>query len=248
MYIMGDTKLTDNDYTIFKLGEHISPVIKTKDGKYIKVDIEWDLENIQTGRRWIKFGSKDKGQDTLTELSEEELDAIMQKIGYINTKEDYLENYLEKLNLSDSSISLKNRVNKIFLDKKIAQRVSFLKSDVDIYRFYRKVIKDYIPENKNITLFGGYSEDRMKKIKKYTILTYLGENKNNAFWIWSNRKNQMQDVSAKMMKQFIKKGVVKIIPGKNIDKYQKMMNRIDKEKEACKNKEISYDEIWIDRE
>lgn len=55
VYIIGDTKLTKNDYSVFKDGEHISPVIKTKDGKYVKADIEWDLENIQTGRRWIKF-------------------------------------------------------------------------------------------------------------------------------------------------------------------------------------------------
>ena len=55
VYVIGDTKLTKNDYSIFKLGEHISPVIKTKDGQYIKADIEWDLENIQTGRKWIKF-------------------------------------------------------------------------------------------------------------------------------------------------------------------------------------------------
>ncbi len=55
VYIIGDTKLTKNDYSIFKTGEHISPVIKTENGKYIKADIEWDLENIQTGRKWIKF-------------------------------------------------------------------------------------------------------------------------------------------------------------------------------------------------
>lgn len=55
VYVIGDTKLTKNDYSTFKLGEHISPVIKTKDGQYIKADIEWDLENIQTGRKWIKF-------------------------------------------------------------------------------------------------------------------------------------------------------------------------------------------------
>ena len=55
VYIIGDIQLTKNDYSIFKTGEHISPVIKTKNGRYIKADIEWDLENIQTGRRWIKF-------------------------------------------------------------------------------------------------------------------------------------------------------------------------------------------------
>ena len=55
VYIIGDIKLTKNDYSIFEPGEHISPVIKTKNGKYIKADIEWDMENIQTGRKWIKF-------------------------------------------------------------------------------------------------------------------------------------------------------------------------------------------------
>jgi len=98
-YIIGDTKLTKDDYKIFETGEHISPVIKTKDGTFIKCDVEWDLENIQTGRKWIKFGTKDDGQDSLHILPEDEIDNIMKKIGYIDSNRDYLENYIEHSDL-----------------------------------------------------------------------------------------------------------------------------------------------------
>lgn len=70
VYIIGDSKMTKDDLDIFESGEHVSPVIKTKDGRFIKADTEWNLENIQTGRRWMKFGTKDEGQDNLDTLSQ----------------------------------------------------------------------------------------------------------------------------------------------------------------------------------
>lgn len=49
VYYTGDSgKLTKNDLSIFKDGEHLTPVVKLKDGRFIKVDVEWDLENILT--------------------------------------------------------------------------------------------------------------------------------------------------------------------------------------------------------
>ncbi len=227
VYIIGDIKLTKNDYSVFKPGEHISPVIRTKNGEYIKADIEWDLENIQTGRRWIKFGTVDENQDILKTLSQEELDNVMKKIGYINSKEDYLENAFEKLNLDSPMLSLEEKLNKLFSDKEITEHVLKLKSGIDIFRFYRRAIKEYIPDSDSIALYGGYSQKNIKKGKKYTILVDLEENNKDKFWIWSNRKHQMQRISNEFVTSFIDSSLVKIVPGKKyIERCKNMLNRI----------------------
>lgn len=243
-YVIGDTELTKDDFSIFKTGEHISPVIKTKDGQYIKVDVEWDLENIQTGRRWTKFGTKDGGQDKLTELSEKERDNIMKKIGYIVSKKDYLENYLESSYLADSNIPIEEKISKLFSDEEINKKVSNLKSSVDIYRFYRRIIKEYITKDEEIALYGGCSKNKIKNRNKYTILANLKGNDEDKFWIWSNRKKQMANISKTSIKQFIDKGFVKLVPGKNGKRYERMIERMNNEKTSSHVNDVPVNEIW----
>ena len=169
----------------------------------------------------------------------------MKKIGYIDKKNDYLDNYIEELNLSDQSLPLEDRINILFSDTKITERVSRLKSSIDIFRFYRRVIREYIPNEDKITLFGGYSEKNIKNGKKYTILTNLEENGVDKFWIWSNKKRQMQNVSKVYMKQFLDNGLVKIVPGKNtIDKCRMLLERLNNEQSNEIHPNSYIDESW----
>ena len=169
----------------------------------------------------------------------------MKKIGYINSKEDYLENNLQRLNLDTPTLSLEDKLNKLFYDKEITKRVSNLKSSVDIFRFYRRVIKEYITNNGEITLYGGYSQKNLKNNKKYTILVNLRENDNDKFWIWSSKKHQMKSLCNMFIKKFIDKGLVKIVPGKkNVDKCQNMLDRINNIKTEEYSYECLADEFW----
>jgi len=233
-YIMGDTKITKNNYKSFFIGEHIYPVIKTKDGELIKADIEWDMANIQLGRKWIKFGTKDEeGQDFLTVLPQEELDNIMKKIGYIRSEEEYLENYIEKLELSNENIPLKNRVHRLFNDDVLTKRVSKLGSSVDIFRFYRSIVQDYITNNGEVTLYGGYSNRNKRSPKKYAVLAYFeDENNNDEFQAWSDNFSKLLKISKSDLKQFIDKGWLSIVAGKKTkEKRDRMLEKINNDKE-----------------
>ena len=170
----------------------------------------------------------------------------MKKIGYINSKEDYLENNFQRLNLNSTTLSLEEKLNKLFNDEEITKRVSNLKSSVDIYRFYRRAIKEYIESDEKITLYGGYSQKNNKDSKKYTILVNLKEKDNDKFWIWSNRKGKMKSLPKVFVKKFIDNGLVKIVPGKkNIEKCKNMLDRINNIKtEECRQ-ECLVDEFLI---
>lgn len=245
VYIIGDSKMTKDDLDIFESGEHVSPVIKTKDGRFIKADTEWNLENIQTGRRWMKFGTKDEGQDNLDTLSQEKIDEIMKKIGYIKNENEYLENYLRKLNLKNSDITTEDKLKILFSDQEISKRVAKLKSSVDIYRFYRRIIKEEI--GNEVTLFGAYSKNKLLSRKKYSILAHLqAENTDDKFWIWSNKQKKMTNISKTHLKHFINNSMLSVVKGKRKEKYDNLMESIQKDinKNNTSEVEVPLNEIW----
>ena len=152
----------------------------------------------------------------------------MTKIGYINSKEDYLENDFERLNFSSSMISTEEKLDRLFYDEKITKSVSKLKSGIDVFRFYRRAIKEYIPDSEKINLYGGYSQRDIRRGKKYTILVDLEDDDNDKFWVWSSRQKQMKKISNEFTKSFIDKGMIKIVPGKKlIEKCKNMLERIN---------------------
>lgn len=215
--------LTKNNLYIFESGEHITPVIKLKDGRYIKTDIEWNLENIQTGMRWLEFGTKNEEGSMLSALSQDEIDNIMQKIGYIIKTSDYTDEYIKDLEMNLNNLPIEQQLECIFNDKRITELARNLKGNVERYRFYRRIIKDVTSKNENkkeeygesIFCFGGVLRNKNKK-RKYTTCVYYKtqEPKNGKVWIWSANEKRMEEVPLKYLKYFLKTQKIKICPGK----------------------------------
>lgn len=235
VYYTGDSgKLTKNDLSIFEVGEHLTPVVKLKDGRLIKVDVEWDLENIQTGMKWIKFGTKDKNDVLLSQLTQNEIDNIMCKIGYINNKSEYTDVYLEKLKKDLIGLTTKQKLDIIFNDEKITKLAQKLKGSVEIYRFYRRIIKDFTTKTeeenktndygKNVFCFGSYLKHN--NINKYTICIYYRnlEEKDKKIWIWSKKEKKMVDISLIELRYFLENKRLKIHPGKTIEECKELNN------------------------
>lgn len=234
VYYTGDSgKITKNDLSIFEDGEHVTPVVKLKDGRFIKVDVEWDLENIQTGMRWMKFGTKDKNDVQLSQLSQNEIDDIMCKIGYINDKSDYTDFYLEQLAKKIKDLTTKEKLNVIFNDEKITQIAQKLKGSVEIYRFYRRIIKDFTTKEegerktndygKNVFCFGSYLKSKSNK-KKYTVCVFYRNSEDNdkKIWMWSKKGKKMIEISLIELKHFLENKRLKIYPGKNVEECKEL--------------------------
>lgn len=236
IYYTGDSgKLTKNDLSIFETGEHLTPVVKLKDGRLIKVDVEWDLENIQTGMKWIKFGTKDKNDAFLSQLTQNEIDDIMCKIGYINNKSDYTDIYLEKLAKDLKGLTTKQKLDIIFNDEKITKLAQKLNGSVEIYRFYRRIIKDFTTRiederqvndyGKNVFCFGAYLNNKNDK-KKYTICTYYRDldKRDNGIWLWSKKDKKMVNITSVELKYFLENKRLKLHPGKTIEACKELRN------------------------
>lgn len=242
VYYTGDSgKLTKNDLTVFKNGEHLSPVVKLKDGRFIKTDVEWDLENIQTGSKWLRFGTRTPDDICLSEISQDEIDNIMMKIGYINSKQDYTDVYYDKLCEKMDGLDNKEKLEKIFSDEYINDKVEKFTGSVEIFRFYRNLIKkatmknvdgkktnDY---NKNIFIFGAYVKNKKSNARQYTVCVYLKDLEQKILpntWIYSKKKKRMVNISGKELKYFMQEDKLKFVKAKTGSNYYEFLGKIMK--------------------
>lgn len=215
IYFLGKTsrKITDKNFSVFENGEHIIPILKTENGKLFEVDLERNLHNIKTHRRWTNFCTNIQS-DKFSILSREEIDFIMKKIGYINDEHDYLDSYCETLYRKIEDYSIVQKVNEVFYDSKLCEYASKLKSSAEIYRFYRRILSECTVRldgtnefNEKIKLFGGYSKNK-NNLKRYILCSIVNDNVNEYTWIWS--KNRMIEIDPKVLKSFVKNNKIKL--------------------------------------
>ena len=122
-YVDEEGTITKNGIQNLEIGEHVYPVIKLKDNRIIKCDLQRDLTNIQTGFHWRNFGTKGFGEGFLSTLSEEKIDEIMRKIGTISDDKGYTEDYCrqQKSNIG-KNITTTEIVKSVFTDNRLNAR------------------------------------------------------------------------------------------------------------------------------
>lgn len=212
IYYLGDESGTiqNNSLDNFINGEHIIPLYRMEDGRFIKVDVERNLDNIKCGKKWSNFGTKD-GDERLVELDDVVITSIMKKIGYVKDENEYFDNYIKSLMEQQEGIAGNALLSTILEDNNVSKRAGKLDSSVDIFRFYRKIIGQLDIKDK-IYIFGGKNNETLKR-RKYTVGIYLQEDMGEKFWFWSRMKKRMISISREELEYFIKvKGLELVSP------------------------------------
>lgn len=203
--------ISKNSFDGFLNYEHVIPIYEISDNKYVSVDLERNLDNIQTNKRWFNFGRKYKW-DFLVSLDQNQIDEIMQKIGYIETKNDYLDVYIDKI-INHENSNLENLIE-ILGDQKISRCASKLQSSVDIYRFYKKIIVQFFNSSYNDVIFSFGGKTNYDKNTKYiTGIYYDGYEEN--FWLWSNIEGKMIKISRENFEKFTYNYKIELFSGKD---------------------------------
>ncbi len=221
-YVDEEGTITKNGIQNLEIGEHVYPVIKLKDNRIIKCDLQRDLTNIQTGFHWRNFGTKGFGEGFLSTLSEEKIDEIMRKIGTISDDKGYTEDYCrqQKSNIG-KNITTTEIVKSVFTDNRLNEEVK--KTSVgETFKFYRKVFEIYIGKDRPderieaSTLFQTYKEKLFifpcnivkGKISRYTICAYTFENKDiTSIYLLSRTDKSMLPVTLEELKYFENEGL-----------------------------------------
>ena len=203
-----------------KNGEHVYPVVELSDGSLIKCDIQQDLSNIQTGCRWKNFGTAYPGEkDILSVISEEELETIMEKIGYLRDKnrDTYTDDYcIEQAEGKETTATVTEVVRTVFEDERLNREVNHT-NIIETYKFYMRIMKIYLGEETKATIpLLRYMQSfymfpcRIKKDGniRYTLCSYtVEEDGNGIIYLLSRTNKRMIPITLEELANFEKQGL-----------------------------------------
>ena len=239
--------------------EHIYPVVELADGSLIKCDIQYDLPNIQTGCRWEGFGTIYPWEkDILSVISEEELETIMERIGYLRDKnrDKYTDDYCrEQIEGMKTTATVTEVVRTVFEDERLNGEVSHT-NIIETYKFYKRIMRIFLGEETKATIpLLRYMQSfymfpcRIKKDGniRYTLCSYtVEEDGDGIIYLLSRTNKRMIPITLEELANFEKQGLK--IPKSGTYHLRRRLNdfRISRQ-EISNTKREDYEE-FIDEE
>ena len=167
--------------------EHVFNILTLKNGDRIKLDLQADLEFIQTRRRTRHFGTTDDEYVLLTEVPTEELERVDRNIGYTSETGEYTDEVINSVISNLSDLPLAERVTSFINDEDII-KISADMGYMQQYSFYYKMLTS-LAENeiwKKLYIFPC-------KMSQYTSCIFIREQEPTVF-LYSNKHNKFLSV------------------------------------------------------
>ena len=164
--------------------EHVYNLLRLKDGRLIGLDLQRDLEFIQTGRRTRFFGATENKNNLLSIISDEEQIKIDRDIRYPNTNGEYNDKRLDQIKKNLKGLSLGNRI-KLFLQNEDILQMTISAGYMQKYAFYYNMIKELAEDDmwQKVYIIPCRTEN------DYTNIIYVKEKNSSEAFIYS-QKNQ----------------------------------------------------------
>ncbi len=160
--------------------EHVFNILTLKNGDRIKLDLQADLEFIQTRRRTRHFGTTDDEYVLLTEVPTEELERVDRNIGYTSETGEYTDEVINSVISNLSDLPLAERVTSFINDEDII-KISADMGYMQQYSFYYKILTS-LAENeiwKKLYIF----PCKMSQ-EEYTSCIFIREQEPTVFFIF----------------------------------------------------------------
>ena len=169
--------------------EHVFNILTLKNGDRIKLDLQSDLEFIQTGRRTRHFGTTDDEYVLLTEVPTEELERADRNIGYTNESGEYTDEVISAVISNLAGLPLTERVSK-FINNEDIISISKDMGYMQQYSFYYKMLTS-LAENeiwKKLYIFPCKISE-----EEYTSCVFIRDQEPTVF-LYSNKHNRFLNV------------------------------------------------------
>lgn len=127
------TEMTDRERV-----DHVTNILKLKSGKRIIADVQLDMHRIQAGLTLRHFGVK--SNYTTDILSSEELTNMLIDIGYINSREDYRDEKIERVKREIEGLNLNEDLEMVLNSPEIYD-VNEEMGVVEAYKYYYAILK-----------------------------------------------------------------------------------------------------------
>ena len=181
--------------------EHVFNILTLKNGDKIKLDLQKDLEFIQTGRKTRNFGTSDEEYFLLKELPYEEIKRADKIIGYTNEKGEYTDEIINKTISNLINLPLLKRTQK-FLNNEDIINISKDMGYMQKYSFYYKMLSS-LAENeiwKKIFIFP------CKRNDECTNCIFIHDKEDKAY-LYSNKYNRFLSVELEKLSKLQEDGL-----------------------------------------
>ena len=247
--------------------DHVCPIANLKDGRTIIVDIQSDLDALQTRSTPMDFGTENicsnapKKIDTLSK--KEIIDAFRKAYG-LEADEEFTEEYIKELNYKFTTEQLEpmDKIKKIIEDFRIQQEVQHL-GVIGLKDFYKRILCEVLGiANAGVYFRNGTranvtscSISNGKGTKKYSIFLYMQDFNNQVCYIFSKKHRKMISVTPEELYLMEKQSMVirpvcsedeRTIQTDIIDKSMRNFINLGAHSVNPKEKKINMDEFFID--
>lgn len=225
--------------TASEVGEHVFPIVILSDGRKIKYDLQRDLENIQTHCRTKFFATTemDGYEEVLSVINQDTQFEIDKKIGYVSTKEDYMDSSIEILEdkiFGETELTLWQKLSIILSDPAI-NNISPDTGYIESFKYYSKRIMPKFFSSKElygkvhiITCSKGNKEN-----PEFTNCIFVDDkNSPREVYIFSRVHNRYMPISYDVLLKLEEEGLVigNNYPSNGLSKLKKKLDEHKKQK------------------
>lgn len=210
--ILKDFGLKCKTENIFDHDEHVSNVITFSNGEKIVVDLQKDLEYIQTKSRTPNFGYiYNNGFLTGKKLSDEELFELHKSCGYVEKEEDYMDSKIERISQKVDGLGANEVLEKVLFDHSLKGYQKDI-GYIEVFRHYKRILNKVAPrmDKVNIHYCNCYRKvpgEKGKDEKEYTMCFYsIVDDKVNAY-LYSNKGKCFRPVKLEVFSELEKEGL-----------------------------------------
>lgn len=202
-----ETKVVPEDY---RKCAHMFNVVKPKDGREAyKIDLQTDLENIQSHTRTKEFGKSERTRE-ISVISRDELERIDRKIGYIKNDYYYADEYLDLLKMN----------MRYFSD--FREKVEFVLQNIDIYHnkemkyaerkwHHETVIRELFTEEEQKQICVNDCYRITPQGKEYvTCISLTIPKKGTSLYMFSVEDNNYREISVEELAHQVQEGLIVI--------------------------------------
>lgn len=200
-----------------KNGEHMYSIIRLKDGRLIKADLQSDLKNVQTGMKTQFFGTVNKRDNNdiyLDSIDEEELKSIDMKIGYLKNNGKYKNAIIQNLKQKIKGMNTLEQLNQMINSDELYDVIEEM-GYVEAIKHIRILLVNCIGADnidKNIHIISCYKKGEMSseefEDRKYTISIFAKQKDKSNIYVYKPKSKRFVLINERMMNKLINQGLV----------------------------------------
>ena len=174
---------------------HLSTVIAFSDGEKIVADVQRDFDKIQTKRKTCNWGQKYEFGEILNEsIDENELFELHKACGYVNSKDDYMNNVIEKLRKKLQYLPPNEILKEIVNNKQLNNYQKDI-GYIELYKYFSSTIFAIAPHyhRQGIDYFNCYitrNKGNGKSEREYCMCLYSIFNDKVDAYLYSNSEKK----------------------------------------------------------